>query len=240
MTPSQKNLTTPIVIIIAMMLWALYPGNPYGYYVLLRLVTFFLLVVLFFFHIAMIKDKRPVEYPTDLIGWLGIFILLALLYNPVIQIHLIREIWSFLNIATIIVLGAFWYLQVRVFTETLIFSKKTTPPAAPAPKLSEDENCLALSREAIKYLESKRYGDCAWVLDKLIGKYNKTTEPFIAGMVAHAYYFKAESLIFLNRKEEGIKLYFDLIEKFATSKDSAVLDLVNSAREKISKILPNN
>jgi hypothetical protein len=223
-----------------MMAWALLPGNPYGYYVLLRLVSCLLLIVLFFFHIAMIKDKRPVEYPTDLIGWLGVFVLLALIYNPIIQIHLTREIWSFLNIATIIVLGTFWYLQVRVFTGTLVFTKKSAPSSPPAPKLTDDEDCQALTREAIKCFEAKRYGDCAWVLDKIIGKYDKNNDPQIAGMVAHAYYFKAESLIFLNRKEEGIKLYFNLIEQFAKNKDSAVIDLVKSAREKISKIQSNN
>ena len=240
MTPAQKNLTTPIVIITGMMTWALYPGNPYGYYVLLRLVCCLLFMVMFFFHIAMIKDKRPVEYPTDLIGWLGVFLLLAVIFNPIIQIHLTREIWSFLNIATIIVLGAFWYLQVRVFKGKLNFTNKTAPPSAPAPKLTEDEDCQALTREAIKCFESKRYGDCAWVLDKIIGKYDKNKDPQIAGMVAHAYYFKAESLIFLNRKEEGIKLYFNLIEQFAKNKDSAVIDLVKSAHEKISKIQPTN
>ena len=244
MTPAQKNLTTPIVIIVGMMTWALYPHNRYGYYVLLRLISFVLFIVLHLFTIAMIKDKRPTDLPADFIGWPGLFVLLAIIYNPVVQIHLTREIWSFINIATIILLTAFWYLRVRVFEGTLVFSKKILETPLPVlgqvPKVTDLEDCKALTNDAIKCFDSKRYGDCAWVLDKIIGKYGKNNDPLIIKMVAQAHFFKAESLIFLNRKEEGIKLYLDLIEQFHNSKNSTIMNLVNSAKEQISKIQPNN
>ena len=126
-----------------MMAWALFPENPYGYYVLLRLVCCPLLVFLFFLNIAMIKVIRPVEYPTDLVGWPGVFVVSAILYNPIIQVHLNRGIWNFLNIATILILGAFWFLRVRAFSGTLVFSKKTSETEAPIHKISDLDECKA-------------------------------------------------------------------------------------------------
>ena len=65
-------------------------------------------------------------------------------------------------------------------------------------------NAKLLSQEAIKRFDSKKYGDCAWVLDKIIAKFGKNEDPLINRMVAQAHYFKAESLIFLNEKRKGL------------------------------------
>jgi len=76
-----------------MLLWALYPGNPYGYYILLRWICCGTLIFLTFE--AMELEKMNYTWT------LGIT---AVIYNPIIPVHLNREIWSIINIITIIIL----------------------------------------------------------------------------------------------------------------------------------------
>jgi hypothetical protein len=83
----------PQLVAIVLLLWALYPYNPYGYYVLLRLVCCG--VFAFLAYEAKSGDSE---------GWAWTLGILALLYNPVIRVHLTRELWSVINIATIVVL----------------------------------------------------------------------------------------------------------------------------------------
>jgi len=73
-----------------MLLWALYPGNPYGYYTFLRLVCCGIFAFLAFKSISMEKQ-----------GWTWILGITAILYNPIFRIYLSRDIWSVLNIITI-------------------------------------------------------------------------------------------------------------------------------------------
>src|SRR5581483_9081513 len=148
MTTAQKNLTIPIITISLMMAWALFPHNPYGYYVFLRLICSPLLLTLFFFSIAMIKFTRKAEYPNDLFGWPGFFVVFALLYNPLVQVHLTRGIWSVLNIATIILLAVFWLIRVRPFEGTLVFSEPPKPSTAPGKTLSDYDAAWELLNQA--------------------------------------------------------------------------------------------
>ena len=73
-----------------MLLWALYPDNPYGYYVLLRWVCCGIFAYLAF--CTAVQKKK---------GWLWMFGIMAIVYNPIIPIHLTRDIWQVLNIVTI-------------------------------------------------------------------------------------------------------------------------------------------
>lgn len=75
-----------------MLLWALNPANPYGYYILLRWVCcagFAYLAIQ-----ALAQEKHD---------WVWVFGVIAVLYNPIIRVHLTREIWSVANVATIVV-----------------------------------------------------------------------------------------------------------------------------------------
>ena len=75
-----------------MLLIALNPSNPYGYYILLRWVccgSFTYLTVK-----ALDQDKK---------NWAWALGITAFIYNPIISIHLNREIWSVINLITIIV-----------------------------------------------------------------------------------------------------------------------------------------
>ncbi len=79
---------------IAMLLWALVPSNPYGYYVLLRFV---ICGVCAFLAFRMIEIQRH--------GWVWILGITALIYNPIVRVHLNRELWSVVNIVTIVLLA---------------------------------------------------------------------------------------------------------------------------------------
>lgn len=70
-----------------MLLWALYPENPYGYYVLLRGI-----VCPCFIYAAL--QARKLE-KINLVWVLGVT---AAIYNPVIPLHLTKFLWSILNL----------------------------------------------------------------------------------------------------------------------------------------------
>jgi len=75
-----------------MLLWALNPQNSYGYYILLRCVccgVFAYLAIK-----ALAQDKA---------GWVWVLGVAAVVYNPIIRIHLTRDIWSVVNVVTIVV-----------------------------------------------------------------------------------------------------------------------------------------
>ena len=74
-----------------MLLWALNPDNPYGYYILLRWVC----CGIFAFLAIRSVEKKEKQ------GWVWILGVTAVVYNPIIRIHLTREIWSIINVITI-------------------------------------------------------------------------------------------------------------------------------------------
>ena len=73
-----------------MMLWALNPGNPYGYYILLRWVC-----CAVFGYLALQASAYKQQ------DWVWVLGVTAAVYNPIIPVHLTREIWSVLNLITI-------------------------------------------------------------------------------------------------------------------------------------------
>lgn len=86
----MKRIWIPQLVVSGMLLWALNPDNPYGYYVLLRWVccaTFAFLA----FQASAGKQQ----------GWVWVLGATAAIYNPIIPIHLTREIWSAINVVTI-------------------------------------------------------------------------------------------------------------------------------------------
>lgn len=78
---------------IIMLLWALVPRNPYGYYVLLRWTccSAFAYLAVHSFQIRMAP-------------WVWIFGTAAGFYNPILRVHLDRTVWSVVNIVTIVLL----------------------------------------------------------------------------------------------------------------------------------------
>ena len=78
-----------------MLLWALIPYNPYGYYILLRLICCGV-----FAYLAFLAFNQEQQF------WVWVFGIMAAVYNPIIRVHLTREIWSVLNVITIVIVVA--------------------------------------------------------------------------------------------------------------------------------------
>jgi len=89
----------PQTIACLMLLWALNPENPYGYYILLRIVCCAVFAYLAF-HAAAQNQQ----------GWVWVFGVTAVVYNPFLRVHLTREIWAVVNVATIVI--ALWSVAV--------------------------------------------------------------------------------------------------------------------------------
>jgi hypothetical protein len=99
--PDLKRIWIPQIIVCGMLLWALNPGNPYGYYVLLRWVCCGVFGFLAFRALGLKKQGAT---------WL--FGVTALIYNPIFRVHLTRGIWSVVNVATIFVaVGSIMWLK---------------------------------------------------------------------------------------------------------------------------------
>jgi hypothetical protein len=81
---------------IALALVALAP-LPYGYYVFLRIV---LCVAAVYLAWSEHQEAKSIN------AWIVGLVVLAILYNPLVPIHLTREIWSVINLATVLFLGA--------------------------------------------------------------------------------------------------------------------------------------
>ena len=66
------------MVAIVMLLWAIYPENPYGYYILLRIVVW----GIFIYTAVMANDTPNREL------WAWPFGFTAIVYNPIIRVHL--------------------------------------------------------------------------------------------------------------------------------------------------------
>ena len=83
------RLWFPQAVACAMLLWALNPEHPYAYYVLLRWVC-----CPIFAFLALRARRLGLE------GWVWVLGVTAAIYNPIIPVHLTREIWSLVNLVT--------------------------------------------------------------------------------------------------------------------------------------------
>ncbi len=91
----------PSAISIIMLLLAIPPIWPYGYYTLLRLVVCG--TSAFIAYTAHTLNKQVLTYTLGFI---------ALLFNPLIPIHLDKELWSVIDlIAAIIIFVSIWPLK---------------------------------------------------------------------------------------------------------------------------------
>jgi hypothetical protein len=77
-----------------MLLWAVVPSNPYGYYTILRVVVFTYTSFLAYRHLS--------TQPNRAAGWIAVA--LAITYNPLISLHLGRPLWTVVNLVTIALL----------------------------------------------------------------------------------------------------------------------------------------
>lgn len=72
---------------------------PYGYYQVLKIIVFLFML----FILSQKADKKTILEPINIV-----LIIVAIIYNPIIPIHFTKLIWSFINIATVILLGVMY------------------------------------------------------------------------------------------------------------------------------------
>lgn len=94
---ARDNLYYMMLVAIALLVGGLVFNLPYDYYGFLRLVVSFVAVV--FAWVAVNSGSTTMTI---------IMIGIAILYNPVAQFHLGRDLWMVANIITILLFGFFW------------------------------------------------------------------------------------------------------------------------------------
>lgn len=92
------------IIAAAMLLWAL-AEHQYGYFTLLRFVVF-----------GICGYGAYISFGLNKIGWIWTFGVIAVVFNPIIPIHLDRDTWKMvdLGVAGILVLSLFSYQKSKV------------------------------------------------------------------------------------------------------------------------------
>jgi hypothetical protein len=91
--PTKKDCVIFIGVVVAsivVLLWGMRSGNPYGYYIFLRIIVCMTAFMLWATFAGLERPKFVV-----------LFLSLCILYNPIIPIHLNREIWTVINLGTI-------------------------------------------------------------------------------------------------------------------------------------------
>jgi len=86
----RKELWIPQAVSGAMLLWALYPDNPYGYYILLRWIV-----------CPCLAFAAAQAFKLEKISLVWVLGVTAAIYNPILPLHLNRGLWSVLNFAGI-------------------------------------------------------------------------------------------------------------------------------------------
>ena len=81
----------PILVSVIMLFLAI-PPMPYGYYTLLRLVICGSAIYLIWFSKTINRQ-----------GWMWTMGFIALLFNPIIAIHLNKELWSIIDLVVAII-----------------------------------------------------------------------------------------------------------------------------------------
>lgn len=94
----------PQLVVSGMLLWALNPSNPYGYYIVLRWVC-----CSAFCFLAWLACQRRQQ------GWTWVLGTIAAVYNPLVPVHLTREIWSVINVVTVgIAMASIFAIKVSI------------------------------------------------------------------------------------------------------------------------------
>lgn len=111
-SPKKKTPIIPQVICIVMLIWAIIPLNPGGYYINLRPYGYFILLRIVVCSICLYLAVYC--YQNELTNWVWLLSIIAIVFNPIIPIHLNKELWMIIDIVTIIVfLFSFSHLRPK-------------------------------------------------------------------------------------------------------------------------------
>jgi hypothetical protein len=128
----------PQLLACLMLLWALKPHNPYGYFILLRWVCCAVFAGLAFQAFA--RDKQ---------GWGWVLGITAVIYNPIIRVHLTREQWSIINVLTIGIAVA------SIFALTLRADRNNARSLAPAEQTEQRERAELEDGQNVESLDTE-------------------------------------------------------------------------------------
>jgi hypothetical protein len=81
---------------------------PYGYYMLLRVVILAAALLL-----AGFLYQRAKSFTI----WIGLFLVVAIVFNPIVPLHLTRAVWAILNIATAALFAGHYVVARSQFTD---------------------------------------------------------------------------------------------------------------------------
>lgn len=95
MKKTSLSIKPPIITSIILLLLAILP-LPYGYYTLLRLVVCLTAAFLAWF-----------SYKAQKVSWMWVMGFIALIFNPLIPLHLGRELWFIIDLIVAVVFGIF-------------------------------------------------------------------------------------------------------------------------------------
>ena len=92
-----------IRVIAILMLLVAFADNPYGYYIFLRWI-----ICPISLYCALTAHRQNSE------RWIWIFGVNALVYNPIISLHLGKSIWGLVNLVSIVfIFTSFFYLKEK-------------------------------------------------------------------------------------------------------------------------------
>jgi hypothetical protein len=94
-----RNKNVAIVISIAFLFLAMIEGWPYGFFTLMRLVVFGTTVYLSW-----------LAYNSEMQAWIWFFGFIALVFNPLIPLHLGRDLWKVIDLLVAV------FLFISIFT----------------------------------------------------------------------------------------------------------------------------
>lgn len=99
----MKRIWIVQAILIPLLLFALNPRNPYAYYIFLRWICCAAFIYLTIRALGIGK-----------FGWSIVLVVMAIIYNPIIRVFALREIWNIINLATIVIaIASIFALQYK-------------------------------------------------------------------------------------------------------------------------------
>ena len=101
----MKDLPHVVWMVPAVMLLIAAAPLPYGYYMFLRLVICVAAGLLAYLSY---QEARSIAWTTSLA-------LLALLFNPIVPIHMARAVWAPINLSSVALIAAhYWFVRCKL------------------------------------------------------------------------------------------------------------------------------
>jgi hypothetical protein len=96
MAPALVHFIPPGMLVLALGRW------PYGYYMLLRVVVA---------AAALLVAGLIYQQAKSFTVWFGLFLIVAIIFNPILPLHLTRGVWSILNVAAAAIFAGHFFVR---------------------------------------------------------------------------------------------------------------------------------